>query len=167
MKSVPQLVSALAVASALTLGGCGASGPEVSDIAPGQSAEVPSSDFDSTDEMGDFLRDSIDEVHVHRESESNPDFDHEVNPDRLHVEFPSQGQPHTDRKATADAVQAAGSAAFAYDVLMITGETDTGTWSYMYGTETVDQMTADAAVVGADDVWDSADQDFDSVHRGD
>lgn len=165
MKSVPQLVSALAVAAALTLGGCSPSDAEEVDIEPGQSAEVPSRDFDTTTELGDFLRDTIDKVHVHLESESNPDFDHETDADRLHVEFPSQGQPNTDRKATADAVQSAGSAAFDYDVLMVTGTTDTGTWSYIYSIDTVEEMTSNDSVVEADTVWKSADQDFDSVHR--
>lgn len=165
MKSVPQLVSALTVALALSLGGCGASESDDADIEPGQSAEVPGSDFDSTDELGDFLREAIDEVHVHRESESNPDFDHDRDADRLHVEFPSVGQTNTDKKATADAVQAAGSAEFDYDVLMVTGTTDEGTWSYMFSTDTVDEMTDGESVVEADTVWDSADQDFDSVHR--
>lgn len=165
MKSVPQLVSALAVVAALTLGGCSPGDTEEADIEPGQSAEVPSSDFDSTEELGDFLIDYIDEVHVHRESESNPDFDPERDADRLHVEFPSQGQTNTDKKATADAVQAAGSAAFDYDVLMVTGSTDTGTWSYIYSVDTVEELTKEGSVVEADPVWESADQDFDSVHR--
>ena len=165
MKSVPQLVSALAVAVALTLGGCSPGDADDADIESGQSAELPGSDFDSTDELGAFLSDYIDEVHVHRESESNPDFDPERDADRLHVEFPSQGQPNTDKKATADAVQAAGSAAFDYDILMVTGSTDTGTWSYIYSAETVDVMTKEGSVVEADPVWESADQDFDSVHR--
>lgn len=165
MKSVPQLVTALAVAAALTLGGCGPGDAEEADIEPGQSAEVPTSDFDSTDKLGDFLRSSIDEVHVHRESEGNPDFNHDRDADRLHVEFPSGGQPNTDKKATADAVQAAGNAEFSYDMLMVTGTTDTGTWSYMFSTDTVDELTVDGSVVEADSVWDSADQDFDSVHR--
>ena len=165
MKSVPQLVSALAVAVALSLTGCGNSEPDVSDIGPGQSAEVPSSDFDSTDELGDLLRDTVHEVHVHRESESNPDFDHDRDAERLHVEFPSGGQVNTDKKATADAVQAAGNAEFDYHVLMVTGTTDTGTWSYMFSTDTLDELTAGDSVVEADTVWDSADQDFDSVHR--
>lgn len=165
MKSVPQLVSALVVAAALTLGGCSPGDAEEADIEPGQSAEVPGGDFNSTDQLGDFLIDSIDAVHVHRESESNPDFDHNRDADRLHVEFPSNGQVNTDKKATADAVQAAGSAEFAYDMLMVTGTTDAGTWSYMFSTDTVDELTASGSVVEADSVWDSADQDFDSVHR--
>lgn len=165
MKSVPQLVSALTVALALSLSGCSSNESEASDIEPGQVAEVPSSDFESTDELGDFLRDTVDEVHAHRESESNPDFDHDRDADRLHVEFPSGGQTNADKKATADAVQAAGNAEFAYDMLMVTGTTDTGTWSYMYSTDTVDELTASKSVVEADSIWDSADQDFDSVHR--
>ncbi|SMX90024.1 hypothetical protein [Brevibacterium antiquum] len=165
MKSVPQLVSASTVALALSLGGCSAGEPDAGDIEPGQSAEVPSSDFESTDALGDYLRESIDEVHVHRESESNPDFDHEGDAERLHVEFPSAGQTNTDRKATADAVQAAGSAQFDYDVLMVTGTTDAGTWSYMFSTDSVDELTGGGSVVEADTVWDVADQDFDSVHR--
>ncbi|WP_193070164.1 hypothetical protein [Brevibacterium aurantiacum] len=165
MKSVPQLVSALVMAAALTLGGCSPGDAEETDIVPGQSAEIPGGDFSSTDELGDFLLDSIDAVHVHRESESNPDFNHETDVDRLHVEFPSQGQPNTDKKATADAVQAAGSATFDYDVLMVTGTTDTGTWSYVYSIDTVEEVTGIGSVVEADTVWDFADQDFDSVHR--
>lgn len=165
MKSVPQFVSALAVALALSLSGCSGSESEAGDIEPGQVAEVPSSDFGTTDELGDFLRDTVSEVHVHRESDSNPDFDHNRDADRLHVEFPSSGEMNTDKKATADAVQAAGSAEFAYDMLMVTGTTDAGTWSYMYSTDTVDELTAGGSVVEADPVWDSADQDFDSVHR--
>ncbi|WP_193095482.1 hypothetical protein [Brevibacterium sp. FME17] len=165
MKSVPQFVSALTVALALLLSGCSGSETEAGDIEPGQVAEVPSSEFDSTDELGDFLRDTVAEVHVHRESESNPDFDHNRDADRLHVEFPSNGEMNTDKKATADAVQAAGSAEFAYDMLMVTGTTDAGTWSYMYSTDTVDELTASGSAVEADSVWDSADQDFDSVHR--
>ena len=164
MKSVPQLASALTVALALSLGGSSAGEPDVNDIEPGQGAEVPGSDFASTDELGDFLRESIDEVHVHRESEDNPDFDHEGDADRLHVEFPSQGQRNADRKATADAVQAAGSAAFDYDVLMVSGTTDEGTWSYIYSGKTVEELTKDSSVVEADAVWESAEQDFDSVH---
>lgn len=165
MKSVPQLVSALVMAAALTLGGCSPGDAEETDIVPGQSAEIPGGDFSSTDELGDFLLDSIDAVHVHRESEGNPDFNHETDVDRLHVEFPSQGQPNTDKKATADAVQAAGSATFDYDVLMVTGTTDTGTWSYVYSIDTVEEVTGIGSVVEADTVWDFADQDFDSVHR--
>lgn len=165
MKSVPQLVCALVVAAALTLGGCSPGDAEEADIEPGQSAEVPGGDVNSTDELGDFLIDSIDAVHVHRESESNPDFAHGADVDRLHVEFPSQGQPNTDKKATADAVQAAGSAAFDYEVLMVTGTTDVGTWSYIYSIDTVEEVTSNGSVVEADTVWKSADQDFDSVHR--
>lgn len=165
MKSVPQVVSALAVAIVLSLAGCSTGDAEEADIESGQSAEVPGSDFASTDDLGEFLSKSIEEVHVHRESESNPDFDHERDADRLHIEFPSQGKPHTDRKATADSIQAAGSAAFDYDVLMITGSTDAGTWSYIYSNDTVEGMTKNGSVVEADAVWESADQDFDSVHR--
>lgn len=165
MKSVPLVVSAMAVAVALSLGGCSAGDSETEDIEPGQSAKVPSGDFKSTDELGGFLLEGIDEVDVRRESESNPDFDHERDADRLHVEFPSEGKPHTDRKATADAVQAAGSAKFAYDVLMITGSTDTGTWSYIFSSDTVNELTDSGSVIDANTVWDSADQDFDSVHR--
>lgn len=165
MKSVPQLVTSLTAAVALSLSGCSSSESEAGDIESGQVAEVPGSEFDSTDELGDFLRDTVDEVHVHRESESNPDFDHDRDADRLHVEFPSEGQENSDKKATADAVQAAGNAEFAYDVLMVTGTTDTGTWSYMYSTDVVDELTAGGSGVEADSVWDSADQDFDSVHR--
>ncbi|MDN5551012.1 MAG: hypothetical protein L0G54_09880 [Brevibacterium sp.] len=165
MKSAPQLVSALTVALALSLSGCSTDDSDTGDIEAGQSAEVPGSDFDTTDALGDFLNETIDEVHVHRESESNPDFDHDRDADRLHVEFPSAGMLHTDQKATADAVQGAGSAEFDYDVLMVTGTTDTGTWSYMFSTDTVDELTAGDSVVEADTVWDSADQDFDSVHR--
>lgn len=165
MKSVPQLVSALVVAAVLTLGGCSPGDAEEADIEPGQSAEIPGGDFNSTDELGDFLIDSIDAVHVHRESESNPDFAHGADVDRLHVEFPSQGQPNTDKKATADAVQAASSAAFDYEVLMVTGTTDAGTWSYIYSIDTVEEVTSNGSVVEADTVWKSADQDFDSVHR--
>lgn len=165
MKSVPQLVSALVVAAALTLGGCSPGDAEEADIESGQIAEVPGSDFDSTDELGDFLRDTIGDVHVHRESAGNPDFDHETDADRLHVEFPSGAQTNADRKATADAVQSAGRAAFDYDVLMVTGTTDAGTWSYIYSVDTVEEMTGTGSVVEADTVWESADQDFDSVHR--
>lgn len=165
MKSVPHLVSALTVACAIALGGCGAKEPGSNDVEPAQVAEVPSSDFDSTEELGDFLRGSIDEVHAHRESESNPDFDHDRDADRLHVEFPSSGQTNADKKATADAVQGAGNAEFDYDMLMVTGTTDTGTWSYMFSTDTVDDLTKSGVAVEADTVWDSADQDFDSVHR--
>ncbi|MCF2588709.1 hypothetical protein [Brevibacterium sp. UCMA 11752] len=165
MKSVPHLVSALTVTCALALGGCSAKESDTSDIEPGQSAEVPTSDFNSTDALGDHLRSSIDEAHVHRESESNPDFDHERDVDRLHVEFPSSGQPNTDKKATADAVQGAGNAEFDYDMLMITGTTDEGTWSYMFSPDTVKDLTKSGEAVEADTVWDSADQDFDSVHR--
>ncbi|TSI18556.1 hypothetical protein [Brevibacterium aurantiacum] len=165
MKSVPHLVSTLTVASALALGGCSAKEADSNDIEPGQSAEVPTSDFDSTEVLGDFLRSSIDEVNVHRESESNPDFDHASDVDRLHVEFPSSGQPNTDKKATADAVQGAGNAEFDYDMLMVTGTTDEGTWSYMFSTDTVKDLTESGEAVEADTVWDSADQDFDSVHR--
>ncbi|GAA1873575.1 hypothetical protein [Brevibacterium marinum] len=165
MMSVPRGASALIVAFALALGGCSSPESETSDIEAGQAAEVPSSDFDSTDEVGDFLNNTIDDAHVHRESESNPDFAHETDADRLHVEFPSEGMLNTDKKATADAVQAAGSATFDYDVLMVTGSTDTGTWSYIYSAETVEAMTKDDSPVEADTVWESADQDFDSVHR--
>lgn len=165
MKSVPQAFGAIVMAVALTLGGCSADDGDDGDIDPGQSAEVPGGDFADTDELGNFLREGIADVDVHRESESNPDFDHDRDADRLHVEFPSEGKPNTDKKASADAVQAAGSAAFDYDVLMITGETDTGTWSYIYSSDTVEKLTESGTPVEADTVWDSADQDFDSIHR--
>lgn len=167
MKSVPRALSALSVAVALVLAGCSsdnsAGGEE--DAESGQSAEVPSGAFKDTGELGKFLLGSIDEVEVHRESESNPDFDKDNEADRLHVEFPSKGKPNSDQKATADAVQGAASADFDYDVLMVTGTTDTGTWSYMYSADTVDKLTKDGAVVEADSVWDSADQVYDSVHQ--
>lgn len=153
------------MAVSLALGGCSTSGDDEGDIEAGQLAEVSGNEFESTADLGTFLSEEIDEVEVHRESESNPDFDHKSDADRLHIEFPSEGKPNTDKKASADAVQAAGSAVFAYDVLMITGTTDTGTWSYIFDSDTVEELTEDGTRVEADTVWDSADQDFDSIHR--
>lgn len=165
MKTRARIVSTVAALAVLALGGCASDdGVDHHDVS-GQNAEIPSGDFASTQDMEDFLTDSIDEIDVHRESETNPDFDADNDADRLHVEFPSEGERGADQKASADAVQASGAATFDYDVLMITGTTDTGTWSYMYSSDTVAELTADDAVVEAYSVWEHADQDFDSVHR--
>ncbi|MGO2035278.1 MAG: hypothetical protein ACTH2U_02285 [Brevibacterium sp.] len=165
MKTCARIVSTVAALAVLALGGCASDDGSDQDDVSGQTAEIPSGDFASTQDMEDFLTNSIDDVDVHRESETNPDFDAAKDADRLHVEFPSAGKKGAGQKASADAVQASGAATFDYDVLMITGTTDTGTWSYMYSSDTVAELTADDAVVEADSVWEHADQDFDSVHR--
>lgn len=165
MKTRARLVSVLAAFAVLALGGCDSGDSVDYDEVAGQNAEIPPGEFASTQEMESFLSGSIDKVDVHRESETNPDFDADKDADRLHVEFPSEGERSADQKASADAVQASSAATFDYDVLMITGTTDTGTWSYMYSSDTVAELTADGAVADSASVWEHADQDFDSVHR--
>ena len=61
--------------------------------------------------------------------------------------FPHKGSRTPIRRPLPDAVQAAGSAAFDYEVLMVTGTTDAGTWSYIYSIDTVEEVTSNGSVV--------------------
>lgn len=152
----------MAVATVTALAGCGSGTEEDTGIEPQQAAEIPTSAINSTDDLAMHLSDFIAEVDAHRESESNPDFDPDRDADRLHVEFTSKGLQNTDQKATADAIEAAAVATFDFDILMITGTTSSGTWSYLYNSNTVEQLSDQGVVI--DEVWDAADQDYDPVH---
>ena len=162
MKSIPLVITAMAAATVTALAGCGSGTDEVSDIEPQQAAETPTSAINSTDDLATHLDDFIPEVEAFTESETNPDFDADRDADRLQVEFTSNGLQNTDQKATADVIEAAAVATFDFDILMITGATSSGTWSYLYNSKTVEQLSDQGVVV--DEVWDEADQDFDAVH---
>lgn len=98
------------------------------------------------------------------ESETNPDFNQETEPERLHVHFASTEDRVKDLEATAYIVQATSRAGFDYDILVVTGVVSAGEWAYLYDRSTVEELTADGQIDVAD-IWDSAEQSFDTVHR--
>ncbi|WP_210605085.1 hypothetical protein [Brevibacterium oceani] len=166
-KSVPVVLAAgLVVASLIGLSGCGSdtgSAPDA-ESTPSQTLEVVAQGFDSAEDLADYLAKSLDEVDVYLESEANPDFDEENEPDRLHVEFASSEDEAADMEATAQIVQAVSQAAFDYDILMVTGDVSAGEWSYLYHRDTVADLTTGDTITVAG-VWDAADQSFDTIHR--
>ncbi|WP_166970883.1 hypothetical protein [Brevibacterium atlanticum] len=166
-KSAPvALAAGLAIASLVALSGCGTDTGDAPEAAstPTQTLEVVAQGFDSTEDLADYLAKPLDDVDVYLESEANPDFDEENEPDRLHVEFASDEDEAADMEATAQIVQAVSQAAFDYDILMVTGDLSAGEWSYLYHRDTVADLTADDSIAVAG-VWDASDQSFDTVHR--
>lgn len=168
-KSAPViLVAGLVTAAIVGLSGCGSGNrsetvPEA-EPTPTQTLQVVAQGFDSTDDLSDYLAQTLDGVEVHLESEANPDFDEETEPDRLHVAFASSEQKAADMKATAQIVQVVSQAAFDYDILMVTGDVSSGEWSYLYHRDTVAELTNGDRIAVAG-VWDGADQSFDTIHR--
>lgn len=165
MKSVARLICTASIALVLPLSACGSSDEEpAADSTPTQTMSVVTQGFDSLEELSDYVAESLDGVEVHLESETNPDFDAQNEADRLHVDFTSDQQRAADMEATALIVQAASQAAFDYDILMVTGDVSAGEWSYLYDRDTVKKLTSDGSIVVAD-VWDAAEQSFDTLHR--
>lgn len=93
-----------------------------------------------------------------------PDFDEERDADRLYVDFDSGGQEAADLEATAEIVQTVSQVAFDDDILMVTGDVSAGKWSYLYDKSTGEELTASGTITVAE-VWDAAEQDFDTIHR--
>ncbi|UVI37346.1 hypothetical protein [Brevibacterium spongiae] len=54
--------------------------------------------------------------------------------------------------------------AFDDDILMVTGDVSAGKWSYLYDKSTGEELTASGTITVAE-VWDAAEQDFDTIHR--
>lgn len=166
-KSTPALaVAGLLTATLIGLSGCGsdtdsAAEPEAT---PTATLDVAAQGFDSLEELSDYVAQALDGVEVSLESETNPDFNEETEPERLHVGFASNEDRAEDMEATALIVQATSKAAFDYDILMVTGDVSAWDWSYLYDRTTVEQLTADGQIVVAD-IWDSAEQSFDTIHR--
>lgn len=166
-KSTPALtIAGILTAALIGLSGCGGDGDSAPEpeSTPAATLEVATQGFDSLDELSDYVGQSLDGVEVSLESETNPDFDPETEPERLHVDFASDEDKGKDLEATALIIQATSQAAFDYDILMVTGDVSAGDWSYLYDRETVDTLTADGHIVVAD-VWDAAEQSFDTIHR--
>lgn len=171
MRSVPKSAPVVLIVGALSaaliaLSGCGGGSTDepAAESTPAQTVDVVTQGFDSTDDLSEYLSQSFDDVEVRLESESNPDYDDERDADRLYVDFASNEQKAADMEATATIVQAASRAAFDYDVLMVTGDVSAGEWSYLYDKDTVDELASDGTITVAD-VWDAAEQDFDTIHR--
>ncbi|WP_157689129.1 hypothetical protein [Brevibacterium siliguriense] len=166
-KSTPALVVAgLLTATLIGLSGCGSEADSSAEpeSTPAATVDVVEQGFDSLDELSDYVAQSFDGVEVRLESETNPDFNEETEPERLHVEFASDENAAKDKEATAIIVQAASDAAFDYDILMVTGVVSAGEWSYLYDRSTVEDLSAEGQIVVAD-IWDSAVQSFDTIHR--
>lgn len=166
MKSVAKLVPVVSIAAIMALGACSSEttdAPE-SESEPVQTLQVVEQGFDKPEALADYLSETLDEVQVRLESESNPDYDEEVDADRLYVDFASAGKTNADMEATAAAVQAASQATFDFDVLMVTGDGSAGEWSYLYHPRTIDELTRGGQIT-VSDVWDAAEQDFDTIHR--
>ena len=167
---VSKTVPAPAVAGALIvalfgLSACSDSATEPeAESTPTQTLEVVAQGFDTTEDLSEYLSEDLDEIEVRLESESNPDYDEEVDADRLYVDFASDEQRSADMEATAAIVQAASRATFDFDVLMVTGDVSAGEWSYLYNRQTVEKLTEGDRIAVAD-VWDAAEQDFDTIHR--
>ncbi|WP_152347789.1 hypothetical protein [Brevibacterium sp. CFH 10365] len=166
-KSTPALaVAGLLTAALIGLSGCGSdtdSAPEP-ESTPTATLDVVAQGFDSLAELSDYVAQSLDGVEVSLESETNPDFNEETEPERLHVDFASDENRAQDMEATALIVQATSQAAFDYDILMVTGDVSAGEWSYLYDRSTVEELTGGGHIVVAD-IWDSAEQSFDTIHR--
>src|SRR5699024_6789351 len=134
MKSVAKLVPAFSIAAILALGACSSEAP---DAPQPESEPVPTLQgvdrrFRQPEALADSLSESLDEVQVRLESESNPDYDEDVDADRLYVDFASAGKTDEDMEATAAVVQTVSQATFDFDVLMVTGDGSAGEWSYLY-----------------------------------
>ncbi|GAA1525269.1 MAG: hypothetical protein ACTIIH_05500 [Brevibacterium sp.] len=164
-KSAPALAGLL-TAALIALSGCGSdSGSSAEpETTPTATLVVVEQGFDSLDELSDYVAQSLDGVEVSLESETNPDFNREAEPERLHVEFASDESRAKDLEATAFIVQATSQAAFDYDILVVTGDVAAGEWRYLYDRSTVEDLTADGQIDVAD-IWDSAEQSFDTIHR--
>lgn len=165
-KSTPALrVAGVLTATLIGLSGCGSDSGSTSEpeSAPTATLEVAAQGFDSLEELSDYVAQSLDGVEVSLESETNPDFNQETEPERLHVDFTSDENEAKDLEATAFIVQATSQAAFDYDILMVTGVVSAGEWSYLYDRSTVEDLTADGHIAVAD-IWDSAEQSFDTIH---
>lgn len=166
-KSAPALaVAGFLTAALVGLSGCGsdADSSAEAESTPTAALDVVAQGFDSLDELADYVAQSLDGVGVSLESETNPDFSEETEPERLHVEFASTENRAQDMEATAQIVQATSRAAFDYDILVVTGDVSAGEWRYLYDRSTVEDLTADGQIVVAD-IWDSAEQSFDTIHR--
>ena len=164
-KSAPALAGLL-TAALIALSGCGSDSGSSSEpeTTPTATLDVVEQGFDSLDELSDYVAQSLDGVEVSLESETNPDFNQEAEPERLHVEFASDENRAKDLEATAFIVQATSQAAFDYDILVVTGDVAAGEWRYLYDRSTVEDLTADGRIDVAD-IWDSAQQSFDTIHR--
>src|SRR5699024_7338641 len=84
--------------------------------------------------------------------------------DRLYVDFASAGKTDEDMEATAAVVQTVSQATFDFDVLMVTGDGSAGEWSYLYNPRTIDELTQGGQIT-VSEVWDAAEQGFDTIHR--
>src|SRR5699024_7159743 len=47
---------------------------------------------------------------------------------------------------------------------MVTGDGSAGEWSYLYNPRTIDELTQGGQIT-VSEVWDAAEQDFDTIHR--
>src|SRR5699024_12570051 len=112
----------------------------------------------------DYPSESLDEVQVRIQSEANPDYDEDVDADRLYVDLASAGKTDEDMEATAAVVQTVSQATFDFDVLMVTGDGSAGEWSYLYIPRTIDELTQGGQIT-VSEVWDAAEQCFDTNHR--
>ncbi|SMX76631.1 hypothetical protein BI49514_01134 [Brevibacterium iodinum ATCC 49514] len=164
-KSAPALAGLLS-AALIALSGCGSDSGSSSEpeTTPTATLEVVEQGFDSPAEFSDYVAQSLDSVEVSLESETNPDFNQETEPERLHVHFDSTEDRVKDLEATAYIVQATSRAGFDYDILVVTGVVSAGEWAYLYDRSTVEELTADGQIDVAD-IWDSAEQSFDTIHR--
>ena len=166
-KSAPALaVAELLTAALIALSGCASDSGSSSDpeTTPTATLDVVEQGFDSLDELSDYVAQSLDGVEVSLESETNPDFNQETEPERLHVHFASTEDKVKDLEATAFIVQATSRAGFDYDILVVTGVVSAGEWAYLYDRSTVEELTAGGQIDVAD-IWDSAEQSFDTIHR--
>jgi hypothetical protein len=166
-KSTPvALVAGLLIVVLIGFSGCGSDTKDESEAeaTSTQTLQVVTQGFASTDELSEYLSETLDDVDVRLESESNPDYDEKRDADRLYVDFASEEKKAADMEATATIVQAASQAAFDYDVLMVSGDVSSGEWSYIYNKDTVEELTEDGTITVAD-VWGAAEQDFDTIHR--
>ena len=114
-KSAPALaVAGLLTAALIALSGCASDSGSSSDpeTTPTATLDVVEQGFDSLDELSDYVAQSLDGVEVSLESETNPDFNQETEPERLHVHFASTEDKVKDLEATAFIVQATSRAGF-------------------------------------------------------
>lgn len=166
MKTVAKLVPAFSIAAILALGACSSETTDAPEpeSEPVQTLQVVDRGFDQPEALADYLSEPLDEVQVRLESESNPDYDEDVDADRLYVDFASAGKTNEDMEATAAVVQTVSQATFDFDVLMVTGDGSAGEWSYLYNPATIDELTQGGQIT-VSEVWDAAEQDFDTIHR--